>query len=131
MSSAFLPMTSVVPRLRLENAIEMIVVGGCYRELCESPHWDRVLGSGGRAAVVLGALEPNVTLQTYRPKTLSADLYPIEVSGVRVSVQSSATEIVFSYLHPLSSPVVWPKDIRQEEPLRVTGESVVRFGMME
>jgi len=109
----------------------MIIVGGCYRELCESPLWNCVLGSGGRAAVVLAGLAPNVQLVTYRPEFLRQDLYPIEVQRVSVTAQPSATEVVFSYLHPLSQPAIVPRSITKEDPLLVDGELVLRFGMIE
>jgi hypothetical protein len=109
----------------------MIIVGGCYRELCESPLWNCVLGSGGRAAVVLAGLAPNVRLVTYRPEFLRQDLYPIEVQRVSVTAQPSATEVVFSYLHPLSQPAIVPRFITKEDPLLVDGELVLRFGMIE
>ena len=109
----------------------MIIVGGCYRELCESPSWNCVLGSGGRAAIVLAGLAPDVRLVTYRPRSLRQDLYPIEVERVTVTAQPSATEIIFSYLHPLSTPAIIPRIIPKEEPLFVNGEIVLRFGMIE
>jgi hypothetical protein len=109
----------------------MIVVGGCYRELCESPSWDCVLGSGGRGAVVLAGLASDVQLKTYRPGVLRQDLYSIEAQGVSVAAQPSASEVVFSYLHPLSQPVIMPRIIMEEKPLVVDSELVLRFGMIE
>src|SRR5579863_2406498 len=109
----------------------MIVAGGCYRELCECPHWDSVLGSGGRAALVLAGLEPDVRLMTYRPDARRPDLYPIEVRGVAITAQLSATEVAFSYLHPLSSPVISPKVFPQENSMIACDKSVLRFGFME
>ncbi|MCK1338634.1 carbohydrate kinase family protein [Bradyrhizobium sp. 38] len=48
-----------------------------------------------------------------------------------VTAHDSATEVVFSYLHPLSQPAIIPRIISQEEPLLVDGELVLRFGMVE
>lgn len=109
----------------------MIVVGGCYRELCESPSWDALLGSGGRAAIVLAGLGSRTSLATYRPRGLHHDLYSFEVHGVSVTAQPSTTEVAFSYLHPLSQPIVVPYAIPRERPLVVEGNSILRFGMKE
>jgi hypothetical protein len=53
----------------------MIIVGGCYRELCESPSWNSVFGSGGRGAVVLAGLAPNVRLERF-PLDMGHYAYP-------------------------------------------------------
>jgi hypothetical protein len=60
-----------------KTASKMIVVGGCYRELCDHPQFDAVLGSGGRAAIVLAELCRKVKLATYQPSSLHDRLYQI------------------------------------------------------
>lgn len=43
------------------------------------------------------------------------------------------TDIVFSYLHPVSNPCLEPPAARipQSDALRVTGAAVLRFGLLE
>lgn len=111
----------------------MIIAGGCYRELCESPHWDSLLGSGGRAALALASIDPTVELHTYFPAGLRHVLHEIEASGVRVHATPSQSEIVFAYFHPLSTPTIAPPltCISHHAPLQVSGKVVLRFGLAE
>ena len=110
----------------------MHVVGGLYRELCEVPHWDAVFGSGGRAACVVQGISSSVTLCTYA-KNLAAAESRFSKMPVVVNAQRSRTAIAFAYFHPLSEPHVEParSGISQEDPLRVSADVVLRFGMLE
>ncbi|NJL71560.1 MAG: carbohydrate kinase family protein [Candidatus Competibacteraceae bacterium] len=112
----------------------MDIVGGLYQELCETPTWDAVFGSGGRAAAALTGVSPSIRLHTYvapGPATAAADA--LRCFGVRVEAFPRAASIIFSYLHPLSNPHIEPPTVRipQSPALRVTGEAVLRFGLLE
>lgn len=112
----------------------MDIVGGLYQELCETPVWCEVFGSGGRAAAALVGISPSIRLHTYvapGPATTAADA--LRRAGVQVETFPRATEIVFSYLHPLSNPHLEPPaaQIPQSAPLRVMGGAVLRFGFIE
>lgn len=112
----------------------MNVVGGLYRELCETPKWDAVFGSGGRAAAALAGVSSAIRLYTYvapGPSTVAADA--LRCAGVWVEALPRATEIAFSYLHPLSTPHLEPPaaEIPQSPALSVQGEAVLRFGFLE
>jgi hypothetical protein len=111
----------------------MLVVGGCYRESCESPRWSALFGSGGRAAAAISRLSASVELHTYFPADRRGDLYPIEAFGIQVHATPSKNEVAFAYFHPLSIPALAPKrsQIVQEPPLVVEGEVVLRFGFLE
>ena len=109
----------------------MLIAGGCYQESCESPKWQALLGSGGRAAAAIARLSPSVELFTYRPQNRLADLYPIEALGVRVHATGTKSEVAFAYFHPLSNPAIAPKTMPVEVPLHVEGGTVLRFGFME
>jgi hypothetical protein len=110
----------------------MHVVGGLYRELCEVPHWDAVFGSGGRAVCTVQGISSSVTLCTYARQLAAAESRFSEIPVV-VNVQRSRTAIAVSYFHPLSDPHVEParNAIPQEDPLRVSADVVLRFGMLE
>ena len=113
----------------------MDIAGGLYRELCETPAWDAVFGSGGRAAAALAGVAPHVRLHTYSD-TGTASAKAVEAlrqSGVEVEVLPRSSDVVFSYLHPLSDPHVAPalQEMPLAEPLRVSADAVLRFGFLE
>jgi hypothetical protein len=113
--------------------MSMTVVGGCYHEICEHPFWRELRGSGGRAAIALSSVAPDVELRTYYPNERLADLHGIEAFGVSVRPMSSETPVAFAYFHSLSDPVVSPAkgEIRKGAPIRAEGEVVLRFGLLE
>lgn len=110
------------------------VVGGVYPEKCSWPEWDMIFGSGGRAASALGSLIDDVELISYATSEVShlfqnyASLY-----GFRFKPQSSERAISFDYLHPMSVPTIRPTygTIRQNPPIHVNGDVILRFGMLE
>lgn len=110
------------------------IVGGLYQELCETPAWDAVFGSGGRAASALADVSQSIRLHTYvSPGPAAEAAEVLRRAGVRVETLPRATDIVFSYLHPLSNPHLAPPaaQIPKSAPLRVTGGAVLRFGFLE
>lgn len=112
----------------------MDIAGGLYRELCETPAWDAVLGSGGRAATTLVGVSPFVRLHAYVSAGPTSDaVRQLRARGVDVFDHDRATEIAFSYLHPLSDPHIEPPmaAIPQAQPMQVCAETVLRFGMLE
>jgi hypothetical protein len=111
--------------------MQMIVAGGCYRELCEQPYWNETLGSGGRAAAVIASYCRDVRLRTYFRPSRELDLYTLQVHGVTVEASSRDQDIAFSYLHPLSAPNLLPRRIVKCEGIRAEGRSVLRFGFVE
>ena len=111
----------------------MIVAGGYYRELCERPFWNAVLGSGGRAVTSLAGLTPHLELHTYCQRERLPSLEAIEDHGVSLHVCPSRDDITFAYLHPLSVPGIAPKTstINREDPILCRGEVILRFGFLE
>lgn len=112
----------------------MDIAGGLYRELCETPAWDEVFGSGGRAVAALVGVSLELRLHTYvsiGPASEAAD--QLRAQGVEVLDRPRATEIVFSYLHPLSDPHLAPSPVAlvPENALRAAGQTVLRFGFLE
>lgn len=111
----------------------MDIVGGVYRELCEWPAWDAVLGSGGRAALAVGALSSKVRLHTYvSPQTRSA-IEHLSSSGIEINGHPTSSGVAFIYLHPLSEPYIEPSPTSLDlaEPISVSADVVLRFGMLE
>lgn len=111
----------------------MQIAGGLYRELCESPFWDTTFGSGGRAAMAIASLSSDVELHTYA-STFDENVLPqLKSKGIRITANSRPTSIAFAYFHPLSIPHIEPplKEIKQQNPIYVTGDAVLRFGFIE
>ena len=110
----------------------MIVVGGSYLEVCHVPHWHRVFGSGGRAAIAVSTRASDVEFHTYAGKGLADDVTRTMHSfGIKVRVKKISEDLSFSYFHPLSSAILAPTFPRKNRPLKVRGGAVLRFGFVE
>jgi len=108
----------------------VIVVGGLYRECCAVPEWDQIYGSGGRAAAALATRVPDVTL--YAPCAndfLARAEIAMSGCGVTLKAKPSLGLVTFEYFHPLATPE-W-NDVPAAETIRVEGEIVIRYGMIE
>lgn len=108
------------------------VVGGLYREVCIRPHWDHVFGSAGRAAAAISSFGYATLLHTCSTKD-SLQSYMPEVAGLQVSVASQNVDAVpsFRYLYDSAPPSINDFSTPQHTALSVTGEKVLRFGMLE
>lgn len=110
----------------------MHIAGGLYREFCLHPHWDALLGSGGRAARALSQLLPSTIFSCYfeRPQDFDTVLHALGVSG---SCAVRPNPIVFAYFHPLSRPHLQParSELQKMPPLKVKGKAALRFGFLE
>ncbi len=111
----------------------MEVAGGLYRELCDSPAWDAQYGSGGRAAAAISSLSTGITLHTYVFDEHSEGMSHLQALGINIKGYPTTEEIVFAYFHPLSRPHIEPPVslIKQLPPLKVSGDTVLRFGFLE
>lgn len=109
----------------------MIVAGGTYREICDNPRWDRLFGSGLRAAAAITELSKDVTLATYAPLEWAED---IAMSAAAFGVKALITECLmpgtFRYFHQLSTAELEYDGEVDIEPLHVEGDAVLRFGMV-
>jgi hypothetical protein len=110
------------------------VAGAVYLERCLQPKWNYLFGSGGRAAIALGARD-DVRLHTYVEPALIQQVEARVLSSGRAELLPTpiATTVGFHYVHPLSVPIIVPAPhlLKQAAPLQVAGEIVLRFGMME
>ncbi|QGG93348.1 carbohydrate kinase family protein (plasmid) [Agrobacterium sp. MA01] len=109
----------------------MLVAGGLYREVCETPSWNREFGSGVRAAAVLSKLSPGTRFHTYRSSPDGEAIGYLKSLGVDVVCERRTTDIVFAYFHPLSNPLIRPAVERAQMPLVVVGDGVLRFSFLE
>lgn len=111
----------------------MEIAGGLYRELCESPTWNAQYGSGGRAAAAISNLSSGTTLHTYVFDEHSEGVSHLQTLGINIKGIPTAEEIAFAYFHPLSRPHIEPPVslIKQLPPLKVSGNTVLRFGFLE
>ncbi|ACE93738.1 MULTISPECIES: carbohydrate kinase family protein [Rhizobium] len=109
----------------------MFVAGGLYREVCETPSWNREFGSGVRAAAAISKLSPGTKFHTYRSCPGGEAMGYLKGLGVDVVCEQRPTDIVFAYFHPLSNPLIRPAVDHASTPLAVTGDCVLRFGFLE
>ena len=112
----------------------LTVAGGLYRERCIFPEWDRVFGSGGRAAAAVAGHVDHITLRTYASTDVVQQYRPeVEWDNVDVCFEPVEQEISFKYVHSLSTPVISPMLLGMEvrAPIEVVAECVLRFGMLE
>jgi nucleoside 2-deoxyribosyltransferase len=111
------------------------VVGGVYLERCIQPLWNAIFGSAGRAMQAVAPHVPApVRLVTYvdeqsRPAVQSM----VQMSGGMLEAYPCARTLSFDYLHPLATPTITPPvgQIVQANPIRVVGDVVLRYGMLE
>jgi len=111
------------------------VAGGTYLEDCREPHWFELYGSGLRAALALAHIRTPVALST----CIGADQQKVlqaKAGHFDTTLRDIPATVVFEYLHPLSKPVLAPDSVVRgltRNPIRfeVTGENVIRFGMIE
>jgi nucleoside 2-deoxyribosyltransferase len=107
------------------------VVGGVYRERCMRPRWDEVFGSAGRAASALSRLGTEVRLHGYADaisKNAMAERAKAENFSFDPQVISEGVQ--FHYAHGLAHPSI-KRPSAKVRPLEVTGNHIVRFGMIE
>lgn len=110
----------------------MIIVGGVYREECVRPHWSRIFGSAGRAAVALSALSPGSHLVAHAYTGWAEDVrQSMHGLGVTTDLREIISDVAFHYFHPLSiSELVGAPD-SPLPPLSASGDVILRFGMVE
>lgn len=111
----------------------MHIAGGLYRELCDMPFWDATFGSGVRAAVAISGQCTSVELHTYASLADQLTLVDLRSQRIGLSISSRPSPIVFAYFHPLSAPHIQPVCLenKQQVPICVTGDAVLRFGFLE
>jgi hypothetical protein len=111
----------------------VLIAGGLYREVCEVPPWNAVFGSGGRAAAAISTRSPGSILHTYASASDAAAIATLEALGLTICVAPSPASIAFAYFHPLSKPHIQPppETVPTLPPLQVSGDTVLRFGMIE
>lgn len=110
----------------------MIVTGGVYSEKCAHPHWERLFGSGGRAASALAKISPQTILHSY----LSNDLIEsFQLSAAALGFRAELTpirqRIEFEYLHPLSHPIISGLPKQKCKSIDVKGDVILRFDFLE
>lgn len=112
----------------------MIIVGGTYLELCRYPKWQRLFGSGMRAAIAASGLSEGTVLHTYVPSVWKSDVeVTLSSFGIVGELAHTRHELIFEYLDTLQKSYIpdVPGDDEQEQSLDVQGDVVLRFGFME
>ena len=112
----------------------LTVAGGLYHERCIWPEWNRVLGSGGRAATTVVGHIDAITLRTYASPTAVDEFRPqAKIDNLDFRPETVDQFIAFEYVHSLSRPVITPSPSRiaRYGPIDAAAEVVLRFGMLE
>lgn len=112
---------------------DLTIVGGVYIEKCIEPLWDAVFGSAGRAMAAVSSLVTGARLVTYVDDTTrdAAEALVRECAGM-LEAHETARSIRFNYFHPLSVPIIHPEPgVAPNDPIHVTGDVVLRYGMLE
>jgi nucleoside 2-deoxyribosyltransferase len=114
---------------------DLSIVGGIYAERCTQPLWDAVYGSAGRAAQSIRNLVPGrVSIISYVSDELRGQAQHL-ASDCEADLTAIASRhaVSFDYLHPMSVPLIRPSPTRMfvHDPIKVTGDVVLRFGMLE
>lgn len=110
------------------------IVGGTYIERCDEPSWNYLYGSGLRAAVALRHISDAVTLHTYLSQSASDEFKAAEATfKIEAVTREITANTQFHYKHPLADPRIIPPRgfVTSDQPIRVEGESILRFGMIE
>lgn len=109
----------------------VIIAGGSYIEVCRYPNWNRLFGSGIRAAAALQILSPTSALYTYAPSSYRDDVHAtVRSLGLGVNITESDQDCVFTWLHPFDL-LESPNKRAKRDPIQVTADAVLRFGMVE
>ncbi|MYF31326.1 MAG: nucleoside 2-deoxyribosyltransferase [Gammaproteobacteria bacterium] len=112
----------------------LTVAGGLYHERCIWPDWNRVLGSGGRAAAAVVEHVDTITFHTYASPSAVQEFRPqAEIDKLDFRPKDVDQFISFEYVHSLSTPVITPSpsQIERYDPIDAEAEVVLRFGMLE
>jgi hypothetical protein len=111
------------------------IVGGIYKETCVQPLWNAIYGSAGRAAAAVAYLVPGaVELHAYVAPEIAAEASYLALDCDATLFAASADHAIsFSYLHPLSTPIIRPAlaEITRHAAIHVSGDVVLRYGMLE
>lgn len=112
----------------------MIIAGGTYLERCQYPKWERLFGSGMRAAIAASGLSEGTVLHTYVPDIWKSDVEATLSSfGIVGELVPTRHELIFEYLDTLQKTFIpdMPDHTEQEKSLTLNGDVVLRFGFME
>lgn len=116
----------------------LTIIGGTYREICVSPDWDQLFGSGLRAAAACSAMGQlggeKVKLYTCAALTEEDEARSrAETYGIDIEILARKACVEFRYQHPAARPTVYAPQGHSIEAKRdcITGEHVLAFGMLE
>lgn len=114
----------------------MIILGGTYREYCDSPKWPQpdgppLVGSAVRAALSLRGLVPNLELRSAidSESRMLAET-TLGAFGIRGTWADRSAPVAFRYFTPLSAPVVDGR-LSRSAPIVAEDETVLAYGMIE
>ncbi|MEO9934730.1 PfkB family carbohydrate kinase [Rhodopirellula bahusiensis] len=108
------------------------IIGGLYKEYCDSGRWSELYGSGLRAAAALSYRCDDVRLKGCVGKKDIATANAVAGTfGIQLAASLIDETVSFSYLHGLASPEIFPKPARASVPLTLVGDNVLAFGMIE
>ena len=113
----------------------MRIVGGIYNERSVFPEYDVIYGSGGRAAVALSLINPDITLTSFVGESRRCDIeYHVnDIWKLTLDGYDVPEMVSFTYYHGLSSPIIRPTRLPVDNApeIRVSGDIILQFGMLE
>ncbi len=113
---------------------DFFIIGGTYKEICQDPSYDSLMGSGFRAALALSAAIPGLYFKTCLGEPdIDNFTATCDAKGIRSIITSTTATVVFSYLHPLKRPDMYPQ-ITEPEMFslpRYQADNVLYYGMAE
>ena len=115
------------------------IVGGCYKEICDWPDKQELMGSAGRAVQVIQQLSNGgeITLHTKLDPKLKNELQgQLLFTECKFEIVDSEFTPTFRYQHPLAIPEITPEKCvyGHKPPFKVrdlSKESALIFGMIE
>jgi nucleoside 2-deoxyribosyltransferase len=114
----------------------MNIGGGAYLEVCREPGnfgtAEALLGSGLRAAAVLREVAHDLVLHSAIDATLRPSAQTVAATlGLTANWHERSEPVAFRYWTPLSAPTIDGPNSSTAEPIHVSGNNALLFGMLE
>lgn len=108
----------------------MLIVGGTYAEICDTPRWNTTQGSGMRAAGALQSRGARLLTAVDDELAGDAELVANALGMSRETVPRSGP-VGFDYFTPLSTPRIFGAKTRALEALVGEDDTALVFGLLE
>lgn len=108
------------------------IVGGIYEEQCLHPQWNELYGSAGRAISAITRLNCKSILHSYADNLCREVMEQrAAIENFNIDIKETQETIKFQYMHGLSRPRMTRNLSKINEPINITSDKILRFGMIE